>query len=368
MDKNIIIVLVSQQTIQNVLFIKEFVKSNDDHILLISTKGMKEKEEWIKNSLNIQNKYHSIIVDEYDNKDILEKLKEFDIHKYKNKYINITGGTKLMSIETYDFFKSIENCHIYYITRGNEYKKIFPIEEENTYNFKCSVSIKEYFKAYGFESKESGLSEIDKEYTYGFLEKFLETDKYDIIKKLQDERKNNSVKKKGRLNTAEVEGLNDFLSDIAFRLKNEGIISKKEIEYLTGGWFEEYIYYTLKDANIVQDTDILCGVSKKNGMSDNELDIVILKENQLHIIECKTYICNKGKSSLPADTVYKLDSIQKELGLFAKPYIVTLNKAHEIDEPHKKRAGQYGIKILTIENIVEGNLIENIFPNAPKSL
>lgn len=368
MDKNIIIVLVSQQTIQNVLFIKEFVKSNDDHILLISTKGMKEKEEWIKNSLNIQNKYHSIIVDEYDNKDILQKLKEFDIHEYKNKYINITGGTKLMSIETYDFFKSIENCHIYYITRGNEYKKIFPIEEENTYNFKCSVSIKEYFKAYGFESKESGLSEIDKEYTYGFLEKFLETDKYDIIKKLQDERKNNSVKKKGRLNTAEVEGLNDFLSDIAFRLKNEGIISKKEIEYLTGGWFEEYIYYTLKDANIVQDTDILCGVSKKNGMSDNELDIVILKENQLHIIECKTYICNKGKSSLPADTVYKLDSIQKELGLFAKPYIVTLNKAHEIDEPHKKRAGQYGIKILTIENIVEGNLIENIFPNAPQSL
>lgn len=368
MDKNIIIVLVSQQTIQNVLFIKEFVKNNDDHILLISTKGMKEKEEWIKNSLNIQNKYHSIIVDEYDNKDILEKLKEFNIHEYKNKYINITGGTKLMSIETYDFFKSIENCHIYYITRGNEYKKIFPIEEENTYNFKCSVSIKEYFKAYGFESKESGLSEIDKEYTYGFLEKFLETDSYDIIKELQNKRNNNSVKKKGRLSTVEVEGLNDFLSDIAFPLKNEGIISKKEIEYLTGGWFEEYIYYTLKDASVVQGADILCGVSKKNGRSDNELDIVILKENQLHIIECKTYICNKGKSSLPADAVYKLDSIQKELGLFAKPYIVTLNKAHEIDEPHKKRAGQYGIKILTIENIVKGNLINNIFPDASKSL
>ena len=145
-------------------------------------------------------------------------------------------------------------------------------------------------------------------------------------------------------------------------------ISKKEIEYLTGGWFEEYVYYTLKDANIVQDTDILCGVSKKNGQSDNEFDIVILKENQLHIIECKTYICNNDKPSLPVDTIYKLDSIQKELGLFAKPYIITLNKAHEIKEAHKKRAGQYGIKILTIENIVEGNLIDNIFPNASKSL
>ena len=365
MDKNIIIVLVSQQTIQNVLFIKEFVKSNDDHILLISTKGMKEKEEWIKNSLNIQNKYHSIIVDEYDNKDILEKLKEFNIHEYKNKYINITGGTKLMSIETYDFFKSIENCHIYYITRGNEYKKIFPIEEENTYNFKCSVSIKEYFKAYGFESKESGLSEIDKEYTYDFLEKFLENDRYHIIQELQRKRGVNNLKK---INISEVNGLGKFLSDIGFPLKNEGIISKKEIEYLTGGWFEEYVYYTLKDANIVQDTDILCGVSKKNGQSDNEFDIVILKENQLHIIECKTYICNNDKSSLPLDTIYKLDSIQKELGLFAKPYIITLNKAHEIKESHKKRAGQYGIKILTIENIVEGNLINNIFPNAPQSL
>ena len=327
MDKNIIIVLVSQQTIQNVLFIKEFVKNNDDHILLISTKGMKEKEEWIKNSLNIQNKYHSIIVDEYDNKDILEKLKEFNIHEYKNKYINITGGTKLMSIETYDFFK-----------------------------------------AYGFESKESGLSEIDKEYTYGFLEKFLENDRYNIIKELQEKRKNNSVKKKGKLSTAEVDGLDKFLSDIGFPLKNEGIISKKEIEYLTGGWFEEYVYYTLKDANIVKDTEILCGVSKKNGQSDNEFDIVILKENQLHIIECKTYICNNDKSSLPLDTIYKLDSIQKELGLFAKPYIITLNKAHEIKESHKRRAGQYGIKILTIENIVKGNLINNIFPNASKSL
>ena len=365
MDKNIIIVLVSQQTIQNVLFIKEFVKSNDDHILLISTKGMKEKEEWIKNSLNIQNKYHSIIVDEYDNKDILQKLKEFDIHEYKNKYINITGGTKLMSIETYDFFKSIENCHIYYITRGNEYKKIFPIEEENTYNFKCSVSIKEYFKAYGFESKESGLSEIDKEYTYDFLEKFLENDRYHIIQELQRKRGVNNLKK---VNISEVNGLGKFLSDIGFPLKNEGIISKKEIEYLTGSWFEEYVYYTLKDANIVQDTDILCGVSKKNGQSDNEFDIVILKENQLHIIECKTYICNNDKPSLPVDTIYKLDSIQKELGLFAKPYIITLNKAHEIKEAYKKRAGQYGIKILTIENIIEGNLINNIFPNAPQSL
>ena len=365
MDKNIIIVLVSQQTIQNVLFIKEFVKNNDDHILLISTKGMKEKEEWIKNSLNIQNKYHSIIVDEYDNKDILQKLKEFDIHEYKNKYINITGGTKLMSIETYDFFKSIENCHIYYITRGNEYKKIFPIEEENTYNFKCSVSIKEYFKAYGFESKESGLSEIDKEYTYDFLEKFLENDRYHIIQELQRKRGVNNLKK---VNISEVNGLGKFLSDIGFPLKNEGIISKKEIEYLTGSWFEEYVYYTLKDANIVQGTDILCGVSKKNGQSDNEFDIVILKENQLHIIECKTYICNNDKPSLPVDTIYKLDSIQKELGLFAKPYIITLNKAHEIKEAYKKRAGQYGIKILTIENIIEGNLINNIFPNAPQSL
>lgn len=370
--KNLIVILVSQQTIPNVMFVKQFLKQNDD-LLMVSTEKMKNKEnENIKKSLNLPNAIHTIIVDEFNNKDIQSKLSDFDFSPYSNLVVNITGGTKIMSLEAYTFFKKKENCNIFYITKGTEYKKISPYADE-VFHFNCELDLEHYFKAYGYEPNYSATSGIDKEYTYSFFDWFINHKEFKhqgVISELQKIR--NCKKsdgelckkfiKKGIYPIDEVEGLSNLLYDINFPTK-EGNISKKEIEYLTGNWFEEYIYYKLKDNNIISEKDIICGVMLKNDKASNEFDIVFLKDYQLHIIECKTSIINKDKQSLPNDTIYKLDSLKKELGLFAKSYIATLNKKEDLKENHKERAKLYGMQFLTLNEIKDEEvLIKQIFP------
>lgn len=354
--RNIIIVLVSDQTIPNVLFIKEFIK-DEDEVLFISTERMTEREEWIKKSLGIKNKFHTIKVDQYDIADIQKKASEFDFSGYNKKIISITGGTKLMSLEIYNYFKNINNSEIYYVVNEGEYTILHPKREENTFKFRKSVDLNEYFNAYGFDKKESSLSGIEKNYTYQFFKWFTEekteTDN-DILKSLREWIQKGNKKK---INISDVKGLDEFLSSSSFPYKNN-TLTKKEIRYLTGNWLEEYIYHKIKEKI---NENILCGVTRKGTQTENEFDVVFLHNNQLNVIECKTYINSKEKKSLPKDTIYKLDSTLKDFGLRAKSYIVTLNKKEEINDADSKRAKDYNIKFITLEDLQEDDFVNKFF-------
>lgn len=377
--KNLIVLLVSDQTIHNVMFAKQFINSADE-ILMISTEKMmkKQNDEKIKRALDIPNKTHTIIVDEFNNKDISQKLQDFDYSTYNRLLVNITGGTKIMSLEAYTFFKEKENCEIFYITKETEYNKIFPYEEK-IHHFDCELGLAHYFKAYGYDNNPSTSSGIDKEYTYRFFDWFINYKQHKhqgVISELQKIRNCKKSEgelckkfiKKGGYPIDKIENLRALLQEIDFPTK-EGNISKKEIDYLTGNWFEEYLYHKIVDSNIIPQKDIMCGVTLKNSSASNEFDIVFLKDYQLYIIECKTSIISKEKASLPNDTIYKLDSLKKELGLFAKSHIATLNDRKDIKENHTKRAKLYGMQFLTLDEIKDDEvLIKQIFPNAPQSI
>ncbi len=363
--KNLIVVILSDQTIPNVLFIKQFCKQKEDEILFVSTLKMREKAEWIKNTLNLDNKIYTIEVDSFDGRDIEEKLyqSEIEYDNFEAKYINITGGTKIMSLEVYNFFKNQGGCDIYYVKGGSDYFKLFPIKKEKDFKFTKHLSIEEYFKSYGFDSKYSNIY-MDKEYTYQFFKWFVEdknNNHHEIISSLQSSREGIFKSRKKNVSVNELEktisDLKNFLIEINY--PNKESLTKKDVDYLTGNWFEEYIYHKLKDQNVLGE-NLLIGVSRKNENTENELDIVYLKNNELSIIECKTYITNKEKPSLPNDTIYKLDSILRELGLFAKSYIATLNKNEDLNDAHRKRAKQYRIDLITLENLMEDKFITDI--------
>ena len=356
MKKNIIVCLVSDQTIHNVLFIKEFLQKNDE-ILLITTDRMEAKEEFIKRALKLPNKFHRIVVNEHNDNSIQDEIKLFDFSWYTRSLVNITGGTKLMSIEIFDYFKNSVNSSIYYITLNNTYKKIFPIESNNLQKFKSKVTISEYFNAYGFDSLPSALSEVPKEYTYDFFRWFVSSKTSEEHKVVSELQKYRSQKK---ILMDQVIGLKELLINCQFPFQN-AYLTKKDVKYLTGEWLEEFIYYKIQDSQIVSLDEIVCGISRKNMSSSNEFDVVFLYDNELCIVECKTYIKSNEKKSLTGDTIYKLDSTLKDFGLRAKSYIVTLNKREEINESDLKRAQQYGIKILTLEDLINENFVENNF-------
>ena len=64
----------------------------------------------------------------------------------------------------------------------------------------------------------------------------------------------------------------------------------------------------------------------KNGIP-NEFDILYIIEDQLNIIECKTFIWKDSEETqtIIGETIYKADSLKNKLGLFAKTSIVTLS-------------------------------------------
>lgn len=87
--------------------------------------------------------------------------------------------------------------------------------------------------------------------------------------------------------------------------------------FANGGWLEVYVFGTIiklkKELPRLQDCAQGMEVIRNVGASKvkNELDVVCLKNNKLHVIECKTKKFLSGEGN---EVIYKLDSISDLLG------------------------------------------------------
>ena len=119
----------------------------------------------------------------------------------------------------------------------------------------------------------------------------------------------------------------------------------------TGFLYEYYIYNLIKKLNF---DDILLGVKIQDNRTDditlvNEYDILVMKNNHLHMIECK-YLKLLDTTAL----LYKLDSVKESLDEDANIVIVTnfdtynetLNLANKDIAPTYKRAFAKRIHII----------------------
>ena len=71
-------------------------------------------------------------------------------------------------------------------------------------------------------------------------------------------------------------------------------------KYVAGGWFEDYVFDVIRKIPGVQDVALNVQIknSDKNTNQHNELDVVVLANNVLHVLECKTanFSSNKKRS------------------------------------------------------------------------
>jgi hypothetical protein len=122
-------------------------------------------------------------------------------------------------------------------------------------------------------------------------------------------------------------------SNIAKLIKSIGLNNKnlKENQMLiTGGLFEYYIFLKIKDLN---HDDIEIGVSVKQYYNEinfipNEFDILIMRDNHLHMIECK-FTKNVSLDAL----VYKYMALQNLLDDDSKIIMLT---GHDKFKPNLK--------------------------------
>ena len=169
---------------------------------------------------------------------------------------------------------------------------------------------------------------------------------YKILEMLRnDYRKRNRIKISAVETTGDGDGpvipdLSRFLYEIRFVPRQAGFINKSELEYLTGGWFEEYVYYLVKKYVKPQDIAIGIKISRAGVRHDNELDVVFTKGNKLFVIECKTGVKTER---LFNEIVYKACAIKEALlGVSCYSYIFSLTRDDK-DNTFKLIAGNMDI-------------------------
>jgi len=326
---NVLVSLVSDQTIPNVLFIKEMEKEREDvrMYLFVSTEKMENKgktDSIIQGSHIEKSKIEKIEVIEDSIEDINSKLTKFAKEKLSdedNLIVNLTGGTKIMSIGVYNFFKERAST-IYYLSIGkNIYKQIFLSLKHREHKLNFRISLKDYLISYGIGIKSKDINKTlkDKEYTESLFIEFL-NNKIDmeIIGKLRKERNKKNVQLLD-------EKTKSFLEEIKFDTEKEDSINKKEINYLTGGWLEEYGYNLVRGHIQLDDDKIGLNVQILRDKTPNEFDVMFVNENILYVIECKTAL-KDDKKNLLNDTLYKLSALNKNFGLDVRGYLFTLDR------------------------------------------
>jgi hypothetical protein len=364
MKKKVLVSLISDQTIPNVELIKEF-SSEIGKYLFISTKKMQDKLEWIIKSTNID-EYDVIEVDAFDAVDIESKLKERHFGD-EEIILNITCGTKLMSLIVNDFFRNL-NAIIYYVTgHDSTYIKLHPNKGQRKFKLENKISLNEYLTAYGFEIKESvPFKDLDcAQKIFNFYIGANKTDIKHIFEPIRIRR--------GRKMLIDSDNLISFLKKTEYNVEKE--LSKKDTKYLSGDWLEEYIYYKIKNELNLSDNEITTGLNIKKQNTPNEIDIIFIYNHSLYIIECKTSILDKRTIkkiragveveeekdiNLLPEVLYKSDALRSDFGLFANTSVLTLEEIKNKDDTpidsckiHFDRAKLSNIKIISKRDLVQ---------------
>lgn len=123
-------------------------------------------------------------------------------------------------------------------------------------------------------------------------------------------------------------------------------------DFVKGKIFEEYIYWLIKD-NVDYD-DIMTGAVIEIGDNiQNEIDVLIIKNNHVHALECK--FTDNFKTT---EYIYKMDSIIDYLDHDGKGMILTVSDKY-ISHQDSARAMNSNIKIYSVKYFNKNNFIEN---------
>ena len=321
-----LISLISDHLIPNYLLIKE-MEGKYNELIFITTLKMKGmcKGKRVEKALGLkESSVRRIEVSEEDLNDIIAKL-ESELFDSRDQFIvNITGGTKIMSIGVYEFFSRFSSS-FYYIPIGKNKIKNVKTSEDVPLNYR--VNLKEYLNLYGLTYECNNSLYYPAEYTIDLFTKF---------KQVGFNRKRIS----------EIDNIRVFKTE-------------REQRYYSGAWFEEYTYLKIKEEKKLKDDFICTGAkiyrSNSGNLNDNEVDIILVSDNKLYIGECKVSMIGTPElrgTRLLEQYMYKLAAIAKDFGLIVNSYIFTLHSFNTVS-PQRMKAIEKRMRILGISGILD---------------
>ncbi len=322
MSKTIVSIL-SDHLLPNFLFIKEMEGQYSD-LLFVSTPQMEMQEKAMHLEVALGRKEGSVrrIVVANDNyKEILDALRAEQLSGSVEYVVNITGGTKTMSLAVHEYFCQFNASFVYVPIGKNSY---YDFSTDQTHSLDYRVSLNEYFTLYGLA------------YDYD----------NDLICDAQRP-----------FNLFNEQKMSNFYLTEELRYAQKA--PRPELRrYLGGEWFEEYVYLRIKRDFNLRDEDIAKSVKifrLSSTSNDNELDVVFVRDNALYVIECKVSMTGYGKEpkSVVDEYLYKLAAISKDFGLRVNSYIFTLHQMWRFAKATQENMSKR-MRILGIRDIIDG--------------
>ncbi len=340
-----LVCVLTGQHVPNLLSVKRF---RPRQLILVASARMRDRAPWFLQSLKAAgldylggagDLRHSIIGLQNENliqaihADIAAGLSGVDTGN--GMVVNLSGGTKLIGIGLYTFFRNTgariiytpENAPDTFIDMSDASGKAEKFITEGT----TLLGLDEFLLGYGFADKESSQNLDNKraralvnyEEALG-IARIAESD--DLLDVSDEERK---LLRNGKCAPGQVQ-----LSGFGERVKQKGlldrwmaknVLDKYDGEFLTGGWAEHFLFGHLhRHAQALGLADLRTGskIAPQGARdNDNELDAVCIRGTAFWIFECKSgsQLNDKG-----VDALYKLEAVCRQVrALHAKPVFLT---------------------------------------------
>jgi len=341
MPKTLVNIITEDEPIANYLFVKEMYQEGD-RFMFISAKDTEEDMDEFSEFLHIpQEKIDEVLLKSDADELTWEKMCRIIRSHLDNRteyWVNLAGGTKFMAMAVQSVFEKY-NARFFYIPEdenvivNSKFDDIIDNNDDYFYPINYRMSVREYLLAHGIQSVGGDTPHLSEYYAQGMFEliskQLLPGQYYETLNvlRLYRNRKKisiNLLEHPTKPNNMPVPHLRALLDFLKFPLSNPALMTREEIQYITGGWFEEYVYYLVKKYVKTQDLLLNLHVFKKGAKHKNELDVVFTKGNKLFVIECKSGVDNTHMFN---EIVYKVCALKEVLfGIACNSYIFSLKK------------------------------------------
>lgn len=253
------------------------------------------------------------------NEDSLE-----DLHRVAEEVLEFTDTHHLILLNGTDGLGNVKvvlsnllnekgAATLFYNRHENAYNKLNRHSMQN-YKIKHNLNILEYLHLKGFETLS-----------------------YTPVEEMEERREvifymcKDLLRLKAFSDNVEKNMKNPAYYDMALALKKIGKNTQSDQDFVRGKIFEEYIFWLLKELPF---DEVLSGVKVRFSPNHtNEFDALVIKDNHLHMVECKFVHFLDGSG-----LIYKVNSVAEHLGDLSKASIISVG-AHNITETQngKKR-------------------------------
>ena len=325
-------------------------------VVLVVTPQMAQQAEALAKVMKerCQVKVHQLKVDsEYDVAAIGERLFELLVNIDKDKVaLNVTGGTKLMAIGAYGVFRDAGYASFYLTQQG----EVVLLDSQQKLSLPApKILIEDYLALHGFTALDKPIRQINQQWLSLAEELAKRRSLAQPLGSLNYEISMLKNEADLMIEVAQVDEQNmAYLLSLLeryglARLKNNQLtfVSEKAKQYVNGTWFEEYVFHVVKSLPNVQDCalGLQIDLADEQGLGRNELDVVVMAHNALHVLECKTanFTANHLSKAECNEPIYKLDTLKRLGGLRTRTALVSYR---ELTKPMKKRASGSAIYVL----------------------